>query len=234
MKYLITGATGGAGSAVAKMLALDHDLTLVGRNKEKLETLRQSLYNPPAHDIVISDFSLGEGPVLQGKYDGIFHGVGEELILPVQMIRAEKIRAAFEVNVHSAIWLCQEIGRRSSLLNDGGSLVLMSSVAAVKGTAGMTVYGACKAAIEGLVKNAAIEFAPRGIRVNAIRAGGFESPMHTRIGQRATPLAMTEYMMKHPLGFGLPCDIASMVLHLMSNRWITGSIITMDGGFLCQ
>jgi NAD(P)-dependent dehydrogenase (short-subunit alcohol dehydrogenase family) len=126
--------------------------------------------------------------------------------------------------------------RKQSLVKDGGSVILMSSVSAVRGTAGMSIYSASKGAIESLAQSAAIELAPRRIRVNAIRAGAFESPMHERIVARLTPEQYDAYCAKHPLGIGRAIDVAQMAVYLMSDagRWITGSSMCVDGGYSCK
>jgi NAD(P)-dependent dehydrogenase (short-subunit alcohol dehydrogenase family) len=119
------------------------------------------------------------------------------------------------------------------LVKDGGSIVLMSSVAATHGQAGMSLYCASKGAVESLVRAAAVELAPKRIRVNAIRAGAFASPMHSRITQGMTEKAIDDYAQKHLFGFGRPEDVAYPVVFLLSDmaRWVTGSIWNVDGGY---
>jgi NAD(P)-dependent dehydrogenase (short-subunit alcohol dehydrogenase family) len=123
--------------------------------------------------------------------------------------------------------------RKTPLVKDSGSIVFMSSVAATHGQTGMSLYCASKGAIESLTRAAAVELAPRRIRVNAIRAGAFASPMHTRITQGMTEAAIDAYAAKHLFGFGRPEDVAHAVVFLLSDmaKWVTGSIFTIDGGY---
>ncbi len=238
-RFMVTGASGGAGGATARLLAqLGANVTVVGRDKGKLLALVASMKNlsSVAHDISIIDFSSAEAVTFGEPYDGIFHAAGQELIAPTGTIHENKVAEAFDASVGAAIFLARAIGRRKSILKDGGSVVMMSSVAATCGSAGLSVYGATKGAIESLVKNVAIEWAPRKIRVNAIRAGGFHSPMHDRIINSMPCGSYNDYLARHPLGFGTCEDIASMAVYLLSDagRWVTGAALTVDGGYSCR
>lgn len=234
-RYLVTGATGGAGRATAKLIAdCGGIVTCMGRDPERTEKVKREL-SGGGHDVGICDFSFGELKVSQ-RYDGIFHAAGTELLLPAGASNDEAWDKLFRPSVGAASMLCQAIGKRDSILKDGGSFVVMSSVAAVCGSSGMTVYAASKGAVEALVRSAAIEWAPRRIRVNAIRAGGFQSPMHSRIAARATEGSMADYAARHPLGFGKAEDIANMAVYLLSDagKWISGTAVTVDGAYSCR
>lgn len=224
-RYIVTGATGGAGHATALLLAqCGASVTVRGRNVEALERLRREM--PGSHNATIS-----------GTYDGLFHAAGVEHIGPCSMISEEAISKVFTPSIMMAFEFARDIGKRQNpLIKDGGSVVIMSSVAAQSGTTGMTIYAASKGAVESLVRSAAIEWAPRRIRCNAIRAGAFESTMHLRISARSTPEGMEAYAAKHPLGFGKANDIANAAVFLLSDlsKWVTGSMMTVDGGFSCQ
>lgn len=224
-RYLVTGVTGGAGRATAILISqLGGSVTCIAPDPERTEKVRRELHGG-GHDVTIS-----------GLYNGIFHASGKELIMPAGMVSDESVAEIFDASIGGAIGLIKSVAARNSILKDGGSVVMMSSVAAVCGTSGMTIYAASKGAIEGLVRSAAIELATRRIRVNAIRAGGFQSPMHSRIAARATPDSLDDYAAKHPLGFGKSEDVANMAVYLLSDmgRWITGSMVVVDGGFSCR
>ncbi len=232
-RYLVLGATGGAGRATALLLSqCGASVTCMGRDPERTERVKRELHGG-GHDTVITDFGKTPEPVLVGKYDGIFHAAGQEMISLTAMLRPDAVAYMFDTSIGAALWLSSLVGKRDSLLKDGGSFVMMSSVAAVCGTPGMTAYAASKGAIESMVRSAAVEWAPRRIRVNAIRAGAFSGPMHSRIVERGNERSLAEYEAKHPLGFGKADDIAQMVVFLMSDgsKWQTGSIIALDGGY---
>lgn len=237
--YLVTGATGGAGKAVATLISkCGGTVMLIGRDPERTEKVRLSLAgmgHSSKYVAFVPDVQLAAGWFREcvGPFDGIFHAAGEELIAPVGMLNGTIVGKAFGPSLYAAIGLLTAVGaRKDSILKDGGAVVMMSSVAAVCGTSGMSAYSASKGAIESLVPSAAVELAPRRIRVNAIRAGAFDSPMHARICNKLTEQGMNDYAAKHPLGFGKADDIAQMAVYLMSDagRWITGTCVTVDGG----
>lgn len=222
-RYLITGATGGAGSRTAIEISRCGGIcTLVARDLAKAEKVLRELHGQ-GHGVRVMD---------TGGFDGIFHAAGMEFVAPLS--QSFDTEAVFDPSVNKAFHLMSEVGaRHRPLVKDGGSIVFMSSVAAVRGQAGMSLYCASKAAIEGLARAAAVELAPRRIRVNCIRAGGFASPMHTRITSHSTPDAIDEYARRHLLGFGRTEDIANAAIFLLSDasRWCTGGMFPIDGGY---
>lgn len=114
--------------------------------------------------------------------------------------------------------------------------MFMSSVAGLRGTAGMVGYSATKAAIDGMVRSLACELAPRLIRVNSIAAGGVQTEMHERLAKTMGEATLSQYEGRHLLGFGRPEDIANAALFLLGpgSRWITGMTMSVDGGFTAQ
>lgn len=233
-RYLVTGGTGGAGSATAKLIAECGGLvTVMGRDPERTEKVKRSLAGG-GHSTCVIDLHRGlPNGFPAHMFDGIFHAAGVEQVASTGNGLPHIVDAVFGPSINAAFGLCALVGQRASILKDGGAFVMMSSVAAVCGTSGMTVYAASKGAIESLVRSAAIEWAPRRIRVNAIRAGGFASPMHARIAARATPDSMNDYAQRHPLGFGKSDDVAQIAVFLLSDagKWVTGACWTADGGY---
>lgn len=221
-RFLVTGATGGAGGATAAALARQGaSVTVVGRDPERTEKARRELPGG------------GHTSLPNGVYNGIFHAAGVEHMQPLSAVSRETLGRVMDPSVGIAVDLLRDVATKHSILKDGGSIVFMSSVAAVRGTAGMALYSASKAAIEAMARCAAVELAHRRIRVNCIRAGGFTSPMHSRIAARLTQRSIDEYAARHPLGFGKSEDIANLAVFLLSDlsRWVTGACLTADGGY---
>lgn len=242
-RFLVTGASSGIGRTTALMLAAKGArLVAAGRSEEKLADLKSELAGA---DHEFSAFSLSgadetaawvkERAQEGGAFHGIFHAAGIELLRPARLTKQANIDDVFG----SALYASFGISRASNqqgVMEDGGSVVFMSSVAGSSGQVGMTAYSAAKAGVEGLMRSLACELAPRGIRANAIAAGAVETPMHGRIVKGTNDAALEAYRSSHLLGFGTPEDVANAALFLLGreSRWITGSTLVVDGGYLCR
>jgi NAD(P)-dependent dehydrogenase (short-subunit alcohol dehydrogenase family) len=223
MRFLITGASSGLGQSIAQALRdIGHEIVTTGR----------SLPPPSVHwDFEHAPMSETTKLVRDiGPFDSIIHCAGAELVSPLRLTSDEQYRKAM-MCADSAFAILRAAASKG-VMTDRGSIVLMSSVAAHKGTAGMVAYSAGKAAIEGMVRAAAAELAPRRIRVNAIAAGAFHSPMHDRITGRMPDSAIEGYAKSHPLGFGSLEAVRDAVLGLLAEPWTTGTVRVVDGGYL--
>jgi NAD(P)-dependent dehydrogenase (short-subunit alcohol dehydrogenase family) len=98
----------------------------------------------------------------------------------------------------------------------------------------MALYASARGAVESLVKSSAHELASQNKRINSIRAGAVKTEMHARLTANLSQEQIEAYENEHLLGFGETKDIAEVVLFLLSERskWITGTSIDVDGGFL--
>lgn len=227
-RYLVTGATGGLGWAVQNALRM--------RGGTEVITMARGQHVLP-QPVINWDFGADAAETSKvirtlGPLDGIVHCAGTELVAPLRLTTDEQYRTAM-MAADSAFAILRAAASKG-VMADGGSIVLMSSVAAHRGTAGMAAYSAGKAAIEGMARSAAVELAPRRIRVNCVAAGAFRSPMHDRITKRMPQAGQDAYAAKHPLGIGEVEAVRDAVLHLLSDaaRWTTGSTVVVDGGFL--
>ena len=116
-------------------------------------------------------------------------------------------------------------------MNNGGSVVLISSAAAMAGLANHEAIAAAKAGIIGLTVSAAATYAPQNLRVNAVAPGLTETPLTATITNNETSRKFSESM--HALGrIGKPEDVARAIVFLLNpqNSWITGQVIAVDGG----
>jgi NAD(P)-dependent dehydrogenase (short-subunit alcohol dehydrogenase family) len=111
----------------------------------------------------------------------------------------------------------------------------MSSVAGLCGVAGMSIYSASKAAVDGAVRSLAVELAPRDIRINSIAAAGLKSVLYEEHVKSFTKEELTINDRKHLMGFGTPEDVALAAGFLLSDasKWITGTTMIVDGGYSC-
>jgi NAD(P)-dependent dehydrogenase (short-subunit alcohol dehydrogenase family) len=225
MRYLITGAHGGLGGALHHALrARGDEVVAVARGAHSLPQI-----------VINWDFSADAAETTKmvkaiGPFDSIIHCAGAEVVAPLRLTSDEQYRKAM-IAADSAFAILRAAASKG-VMAEGGSIVVMSSVAAHRGTAGMVAYSAGKAAIEGMVRAAAVELAPKRIRVNAVAAGAFRSPMHDRITARMPGSAVDNYASAHPLGFGSVEAVRDAVLGLLAEPWTTGTVRVVDGGYL--
>jgi len=238
-RILVTGASSGIGRAVAALIAdCGARVALAGRNAERLETVRAMLRGDghsvhlgaldganEAHDLVMSVVSDGRA------LDGVFYSAGVTKVLPVKLIKDQQLDEVLGVNLRGAFGIARAAAKKG-VLNDGGALIFMSSVAAVCGRPALAAYCAAKAGLNGFVRAASVEFAPRRIRVNAIDAGAVRTAMHERFMGSVNAEAQEDYAQFHPLGFGEVEDVANLAAFLLGSggRWITGANLAVDGG----
>jgi NAD(P)-dependent dehydrogenase (short-subunit alcohol dehydrogenase family) len=226
---VVVGGASGIGKAVAHALAAANCRVIVAdRNADGAHAVVAELGDPhSAARVDVTD----EGSV-QALFDDAgaldivvntagFSGVGLITDLPV-----EDFRAVVDVCLTGSFLV---IKHAAPHLHDGGALVSISSLNARQPAAAMSAYCAAKAGLSMLTQVAALELAPRGIRVNAV-APGF---VHTPLTEPATqiPGVVDEYVENTPLGrAGTPEDIADAVVFLCTAPWLTGEVLDLNGG----
>ena len=137
-------------------------------------------------------------------------------------------------------FLCMQAEIRQMLESGGGVIVNLASVAGLIGFPGLAPYVASKHGVNGLTKNAALEYGKQGIRVNSICPGGIDTRMLDSLAEQSTGGAQTTREMMdpfHPIGrIGEPEEVAELIVWLCSDRssFVTGTNIPIDGGFVAQ
>ena len=243
--YLVTGATSGIGKQVAiDLLCSGANVVLAGRNESKFSDFAfdKDVFSGSSH-LLCFDFTSAEKTHAWvkdlsksfGPFDGCFHAAGVELIKPSRMLRDSDLDAVLSPSLYAALGLASGFASKN-IANQSASLVFMSSVAAFAGQSGMSLYSASKAAISGLVKSLACELATKKIRINSLVAGAVETEMHARLTHNASSDVIDAYRDMHLLGFGEKSDISNAALFLLSeySKWITGTDLVVDGGYLCK
>jgi NAD(P)-dependent dehydrogenase (short-subunit alcohol dehydrogenase family) len=229
-RYVIVGATGGIGGALARrIVARGAEPFLVARDGGKLEALGTELGAPWRAADALDSAALKAAVAAAGTpLAGLAFCVGSIVLKPAARLTEADFLDAFRLNVLAAAMAVQ--AALPGLVAGKGSVVLFSSVAARTGFPSHAAIGAAKAAVEGLAVSLAAELAPH-VRVNVI------APSLTKT-QLAEPLTRSPQMAEaiarqHPIPrLGEAEDQAALADFLMSEAagWITGQVIGVDGG----
>lgn len=231
---LVTGASSGIGRSTAiECSKMGAKVIITARNEERLkETLSQ--LEGEGHQMILADLSFNEDidtlvaqlPVL----DGLVNNAGFTKMRPILQINEQVFKDIMQVNTFAPIMLTQKILKKKKF-KDGGSMVFTSSTASMRGGVANSMYGCSKAAISVFVKNAAKEFAPKQIRVNAVCPSMVETEIMRDNMLSEDQIAASKA--SYPLGrWGKPEEIAWAIIYLLSDatKWVTGTNLILDGG----
>ena len=233
---LVTGASSGIGKATAiECSKMGANVVITGRNEERLnETL--SLLEGEGHQSVIADLSdddeinrlVEECPAL----DGLVNNAGFTITVPTKFVNREKLSSVIEINTVAPILLFQRLLKKKKLTK-GGSVVFTGSISGLCCAGqGNVIYSTSKAAIAGFVKNAALDLAPNGIRVNVVAPGMIDTKILDggMIGAEELENDKQRYPMKR---FGKPEEVAHGIIYFLSeaSSFTTGASLVIDGGF---
>lgn len=237
---LITGASSGIGRQCAISCSqMGATVVLVARNEERLiETLEQMVGEEHIYRIFdledIDNISvLIEGIVTNiGKIDGFIHAAGIEKTSPIKLLTPNDYERIFKVNSLSAFEFVHQFSNKK-YFNDGGHIVLISSIAAVIGRGGVSAYAASKGAMISAVRSMAIEFAKKRICINCVSPGTVLTPLMQNF---LSTLSEKDYQKRIDgflLGLGETEDVANACIYLLSDasRWVTGQNLIVDGGY---
>jgi len=235
---VITGGTSGMGLATAKMLLDGGARVLVtGRSQAGLESAQKELGKDAI--VVSSDArSLTEIDALVSRvkaefdtFDLLFVNAGFSIGAPLDSITESVYDEMFDLNAKGPLFAVQKL---APLINRGGSVVLTTSIANVKGMAGHAAYGAAKAALRSFARTLAAELLPREIRVNAVSPGPIDTPIIGKAfpGDAAAQIREKMIGMVPMKRWGTSDEIAKAVLFLAFDAtFTTGAELPVDGGW---
>jgi NAD(P)-dependent dehydrogenase (short-subunit alcohol dehydrogenase family) len=237
-RVVVTGAGRGLGTLVAHAFSrAGASVALVARTESDLKAVAATLSAPTlalSGDVTDEDFNESVVDAVVAEWGGLDVFIGNAGISPVVAGPRETAGSAWrriiDVNLTGAF-----LGARAAarVMGGGGRLIFTGSVLGERPRQGLTAYSASKAGLVGLAKGLALDLAPAGITVNVVAPGWFDSPLVD--GFKRTPELAAGITGHTAQGrWGAPTDLAGAYLFLASDAaaFVTGAVVTVDGGYL--
>jgi NAD(P)-dependent dehydrogenase (short-subunit alcohol dehydrogenase family) len=243
-RALVTGGSRGLGRVMAAALAeAGADVVLVGRDADSLRAAKDEFAGPSRVYELVGDLGTPEGAERVcaealnkfGGFDVLVNNVGgRRLATPTEDLPLADWQRIIDLNLTSALVCCQRVGK--GMLERGrGSILNVGSIAAqvVTRDIGGRGYETAKAALTMLTRTLAADWAPRGVRVNALAPGVFlTDPNKKWFGER--PGFQQRFLDRVPMGrLGDPTEIGPAAVFLASDAasYVTGAVLVIDGGY---
>ena len=248
---VITGGAGGIGQAAAKRFAAEGArVVLVDRDESALQSVVRSVGEDVA-SYAVADVTqpkqvqeyVNEAVQRWGGIDILLANAGiEGIVSPIPDYPVDVFEQVMAVNV-LGVWLGLKYVIPEMRKRGGGSIVITSSTAGIGGTSGMSAYTTSKHAVIGMMRSAALECAPMGIRVNTVNPAPIETRMMRSLEEMSVAAAADSevtvettkqsYSARIPLQrYGYPEEVANMMMFLASDEssYCTGGVYMVDGG----
>ncbi len=219
--YLIVAASSGIGQATTQQLKdAGHTVFTTARDSSKIT---------PDAMLDATDFDAVDAVFAQaGALDGVVNCSGSLLLKSAHLTNKQHYQTVIDASLTTAFATVRAAGKH---MGNGGSVVLISSAAAMEGLANHEAIAAAKAGIIGLTLSAAATYASSNLRFNAVAPGLTQTPMTAALTGNEAARKVSEAM--HALGrLGTADDVARAIVFLLdpANSWITGQVLAVDGG----
>lgn len=235
---IVTGGGSGIGLAIAKKFSSNNIFTIVvGRDEKKLEAAKEIL-GKNGITIQFDLTQLKNIPALindikkqYGRIDILVNNAGINMKKNLTEVTDEEFQTILHTNVNAVFSLSREVIKVMEQQGNG-SIINISSMAAMYGLPKVIAYTASKSAIEGMTTAMAVELSPKGIRINAIAPGFIATDMSAK-ALNGDEERKQKVLGRTPMGYlGSPDDVADAALFLATNnsKYITGTSIRVDGG----
>jgi NAD(P)-dependent dehydrogenase (short-subunit alcohol dehydrogenase family) len=226
-RVVVVGGTSGIGHAIAKESAAHgFDVVVASRDQARVDQVARELGVAGEVLDLTSEVSLRTGFAALGAID---HLVISGSSVQTGSLREQPLTTA-KLSFESKFW-GPYLAAKHAQLQPSGSLVLFSGILSRRPAVGLASLAALNAAVEGLGRALALELAP--VRVNVISPGLIDTPAYARMPNEAREALFEATRARSPLArVGTPEDVAALTLAVIVNRYVTGTVIDIDGGAL--
>jgi NAD(P)-dependent dehydrogenase (short-subunit alcohol dehydrogenase family) len=245
---VVTGGANGIGRASAKALAAEGARVVIGdvseeRGESAAQEIRDAGYEAVFVRADVTSMSDVEALVREavdrwGRLDVMFNNVGVAIGGTAEEMSEDDFKRVLDVNL-TGVWRGMRAAIPEMLRGGGGSIINTSSVQGHVAFLGWSGYAASKGGVDALTRQAAVEYAPKGIRINSVVPGTIMTEMNEKILREIDDpdRLMNEWTSMHPIGrVGNPEEVAAAVVFLASDEssFVIGESLRVDGGMIVK